>query len=174
MEMHLKTGKTLITFRSPTFESELQKADYSQVQKSFGLLWWVCDCRSKCVVGAMNSLTSPEIFPHVLSFAFISWNVSFPWETFLKEAMIPIGSQCFKFAVTLAASRPEDVFIDLTANSTVRVMILSTTVKIFFWILSLTNSMILLFSLSILSVSIFAMIEQSPHSHWLLEDCHHY
>ena len=83
-------------------------------------------------------------------------------------------SPCSEFAVTLAASRPEDAFIDLTANSFLGEIMLSIVVKITFWILSSTVSMISLCLYPILYQSyqsdIFPVFE---HIHWLWE-CYHY
>ena len=73
-----------------------------------------------------------------------------------KNSVIPICTPSFEFAATLVASRLEDAFVDLTANSILGVIVLSITVKIAFWIHSSTVSTILIISLSILSVRHFS------------------
>ena len=114
-------------------------------------LWWVWGCQSKCVLGTDNSLTLSGMFPRFSPFAFISWNVLFLSDTFSKGTVISARSPCSEIAVKLVASRPEDAFIDLTANLILGVTILTLVVKIAFWILSSTMSTMLLISLSILS-----------------------
>ena len=73
-------------------------------------------------------------------------------DAFSKEALIPTRSLRSEIADTLVASRPEDAFIDLIANSILGATIFSIAVKIAFCILSSTVSTILLISLSILSL----------------------
>ena len=63
-----------------------------------------------------------------------------------------------EFFVTLAVSRPEDAFFDLTANSIFGVMLLSIAVKSKFWIVSSTVLTTLPISLSILSVRLFSSV----------------
>ena len=129
-----------------------------------GNLWWVCDCLSKCVIGTDNSFTSPGMFPRVSSFAFNSWNVLFLSDRFWKQAVIPTRSPRSEFAVTMAASRLEDAFIDLTANSIPGVIIISIAVKNAFWSLPSTVSTTWLISQPILllkklsNIWIFAVI----------------
>ena len=120
--------------------------------KIFSILWWVCGCRSKSVPGTANSLTSSGIIFRVSSFVFNACSVLFLSDTFSKEAVIPMRSPCSEFVMTLVAYCPEDASIDLTANSILGVLILSITIKFFFWILSLTVSAILPICLSILSL----------------------
>ena len=116
------------------------------------LLWWVCGCRLKRVSGTDNSLTSSEMSCRVSSFTFDKPSVlSFP-DAFSKEALIPTCSLLSELADTLVASRPEDAFIDLIANSFLGVTTLSIAVKNAFCILPSTISTILLNSLSNLSL----------------------
>ena len=84
-------------------------------------------------------VTSSEMIPRVSSFAFNSWNVLITSDTFLKNAVIIIRSPHSEFAVTLAASRPEDSFIDLNAISILGAKI-SIVVKMAFWIIHRFNN----------------------------------
>ena len=77
--------------------------------------------------------------------------LSFP-DAFSKGAFIPKCSQHSQFAVILVASRPQDAFIDLFANSILGATMLSIAVKTKFWIPSSTVSTIRLISLSTLSL----------------------
>ena len=115
-------------------------------------VWWVCDCQPKCVPGTDFLLTLSGMLLRVSSFAFNTSSVLFLSDEFLQEAVIPTRSPRSELAVTLAASRPEDAFIDLTANSILGVIILSIAVKLAFRILSSTVSTMLPISLSILSL----------------------
>ena len=114
-------------------------------------LRWVCSCRSKWVPGTDISLTSSGIFFRVSSFVFNLFSVLFRSDTFAKKEFTPTRYPRSEFALTLIASRPEDAFIDLTANSTLGLKILSIAVKIAFWILSSTVSAMFPISLSTLS-----------------------
>ena len=113
-------------------------------------IWWVCACRSKCVSGTDNSLTSSGMLCRVSSFTFDTPSVLLFSDAFSKEVLISRCSLRSEFAVTLVASRPEDAFNDLIANSILRATMLLIAVKIAFCILSSTVSTILLISLSIL------------------------
>ena len=75
-----------------------------------------------------------------------------PFGFFSKEVITPMRSPRSEFIVTLAASRPEDAFIHVTANSILGVMMFSMAVKIAIWILSSTVSTMLPIFLSILSL----------------------
>ena len=87
-----------------------------------------------------------------LTMRFNTCSVLFLSHTFSKGAVIPEWFPRSEFAMTLVASRPEDAFIDLLADSISRTTILSSAVKIAFWILSWTVSTILLIFLSIFSL----------------------
>ena len=115
-------------------------------------LWWVCGCRSKCVIGADNSLASSGMLCRVSSFTFDMSSVSLFLDAFSREALTPTRPLRSEFADTLVASRPEDAFIDLIASSILGATTFSIAVKIEFCILSSTVSTILLISLSILSL----------------------
>ena len=112
----------------------------------------MCDCQSKCAPGTNNSLTTSGILSRVSSFVINTCSVIFLSDTFSKGAVIPMCSPRSGFVVTLVASRLEDAFIDLTANSILGVILLSIAVKIAFWILSSTVSTKLPVSLSIFSL----------------------
>ena len=115
-------------------------------------LWWVSACRSKRVSGTDNSPTSSGMLFRVSSFTFDTCSTLLFPDAFSKESLIPACYPRSEFAVTMVASRPEDAFIDLTANSILGATMLSIAVKIAFWILSSTVSTKLLISLSILSL----------------------
>ena len=121
-------------------------------------LWWVCVCRSKRVSGTDNSLTSSGIIPRVSSFTLLVHSTRFP-DAFSKGVLIPTCSQRSEIAITLVASRPEDAFIDLSANSILVATMLSIAVKNAFWILHSTVS------------TMFRRFSPSPHFHWWL-DCY--
>ena len=115
-------------------------------------LWWVCVCRWKCVPEADNSLTSSGMLFRVSSFPFDTCcTLLFP-DAFSKEALIPTCSLHSEFAAPLVASRPEDAFNDVIANSILGATRLSIAVKIAFCILSSIVSTILLISLSTFSL----------------------
>ena len=109
-------------------------------------------CRSKCVSGTDNSLTSSGMLFRVSSFTFHTCSILLIPDVFSKAALIPTYSPRPESALTLVESRPEDAFIYLIANSFLGATMISTAVKIEFWILSFTVSTILLISLSILSL----------------------
>ena len=67
--------------------------------------------------------------PHLVPQVFFSYRIRF------QNGSGPHMLPCPEFAVTVLASRPVDVFIDLTANSTLGVMILSIGVKIALWMM---------------------------------------
>ena len=113
-------------------------------------LWWACGCRSKWVPWTNNSLNSSGMLFWVSSFVLNTFNVLFLSDTFSKGALIPMCSPRSELAMTLVASRSEDVFIDFNAISILEATILPIAVKIAFCILSLTVSTILLISLSII------------------------
>ena len=113
----------------------------------------MCDCQSKRVSGTNNSRTSSEVLFRVSSFLFDICNTLFFSEAFLKRAVITICSPRSETAVSVVASRQEDEFIDLIANSILGVTILSMAVKNVSWFLFSTVSTILLISLSILSLN---------------------
>ena len=116
------------------------------------ILWWVCVFRSKRVTEIDNSLSSSGTLCRVSSFTFDTCSILLFPDAFSKEALIPTCSPRSAFAVTLVASRPEDAFIDLIADSIFGATMLTIAVKIAFCILSSTVSTILLISLSILSL----------------------
>ena len=122
------------------------------------LLWWVCGCRSKCVSGIDDPLTSSWMLCRVKSFIFVTPNVLLFSDAFSKEALIPACSLRSEFADTLVTSRPEDAFIDLIANSILGATMLSMAVKFAFCILSSTASTLLFISLSILSLKHFSRV----------------
>ena len=64
-------------------------------------------------------------------------------DKFLKETVVPKDSPRSKNAITLAATLPDDAFKDLTANSIFGMIILTTAVKIAYWMLFLTASTLL-------------------------------
>ena len=88
----------------------------------------------------------------VSSFTFDTFSTLLFPDAFSKKALIPTCSPRCEFAVTLVASRQEDAFFDLIANSILGATMLSMAVKIVFCILSSNLSTILLISLSILSL----------------------
>ena len=112
----------------------------------------MCGCRSKCVSGTDNLLTSSGILFRVSSFVFNSCNVLLLSDTFSKREIIPMRSPRSEFIVSLVASRSEDALNDLTANSILGAMTLSIAFKIAISILSSTVSTMLPTSLSILSL----------------------
>ena len=57
-------------------------------------LWWVCGCRSKCVAGTDNSLTSSGIMFRVSSFTLNTCSVFFISDTFPQGTVIPMCSPC--------------------------------------------------------------------------------
>ena len=118
----------------------------------FIFLWWVCGFRSKSVPGTDNSLTSSGTLFRVSLFVLNTCSVLFLSDMFWKRAVIPMCYPRSKFTMTLVASRPEDAFIDLFANSILGEILLSIGVKIAFWILSSTVSTALPISLSILPI----------------------
>ena len=120
-------------------------------------LWWVCTCRSKCVSGTGNSLTSSGLCLRVSSVTFISRKVQFQSDTFPLRAEIPTCSSRSEFAVTLATYRPDNPLIDLTANSNLGVMMLYA-VKLAIWILYSIVPVTLPISLVILSVRFFPKV----------------
>ena len=63
-----------------------------------------------------------------------------------------------ELVVTLATSRSDDEYIDITANLCLGAMILYIAVKIAFWILSPTASTTLHISLILLSMRIFSIV----------------
>ena len=100
-----------------------------------------------------------------------SRSMLFPSDKFSKPAVIPIRFPRSEFAVTLASSRPEDTFFDLTANWILGAIILSIPLKIAFFILSSTASTILPNSLSIHSLKhlhnvwtsiVFSLLVETP------------
>ena len=93
-------------------------------------MWSVFDYQSKRVSGTDNSLTTSAILFRVSSFTFDICNTILFSDAFSKEAVIPICSPRTEFVVTLVASCPGDVFIDLIANSILRATLLSITVEI--------------------------------------------
>ena len=112
----------------------------------------MCVWRPKCVSGADNSLTLSRMLFRVSSFTFVARNAQLLPDAFSRGALIPTCSPRSELAVTLVASRPEDAFIDLIANSILGVTMLSIAVKVALLILSSTVSTILFISLSILSL----------------------
>ena len=103
-------------------------------------LWWVCRCRSKCVSGTDNSLTSSWILFRVSSFLFDTSCVLFLSDTFSREVVTPICSPRSELAIALVASPSEGAFIDLIANLILKLLLLPTAIKKAFWILSSTVS----------------------------------
>ena len=115
-----------------------------------------CD---ECVVAGQNVFLGPTIHLHRPDCCVESHHLHllhavycillFP-DAFSKGGIIPTCSPRSEFTVTPVTSRPEDAFIDLTANSILGATTLSKAVKIAFCILSSTVSTKLLISLSIL------------------------
>ena len=108
------------------------------------------------------------------SFVFNTYSVLIFSNTFSKEAVIPTRSPRSEFAVTLVASRPEDAFIDLTANSIVGAVLLLNAVKIAFWILLSTVLTLLPIYLSILSLKHPSKVGTITNSNWLSNSCEYY
>ena len=111
-----------------------------------------CVCRSKCVSGSDNSLTSSGMLCRVSSYLLDTCSILLFRDAFSKEVLILTCSPRSEFVVTLVTSRPEDAFIHLIANSILGVTMLSKAVKIAFCILFSTVSTKLLISLSIFSL----------------------
>ena len=95
---------------------------------SVACLWWVCGYRLKHVSGTDNSFTSSGMSCRVSSFTFDTPSVLLFPDACSKEALIPTCSLRSELADTLVASRPEDAFIDLIANSILGVTMLSIAV----------------------------------------------
>ena len=106
------------------------------VMLPFGMPWWACGCRSKCVPGTDNSLTLSAVLFRVPSFVLSTCSVLLLLDTFSKGAVIPMCSPRSEFALTRVAFRPEDAFIDLIANFIFRVIKVSIAVEIAFWTVS--------------------------------------
>ena len=121
-------------------------------------VWWVCGCRSRCVAGTKNPLTSCGMLFRVSSIVINTCIVLFLSDTFSEGPQIPMYSPSSDFTMRLVASCPVDGFIDLTANTILGGIILSFAVRIGFWILSLTVSTILPISLSIFSIKFFSEV----------------
>ena len=100
----------------------------------------VCD---ECVVAGQNVFLGLIIHLPRLEYYFEphhSYSANVVCYSFSKDAVIRMHSSSFEIDVTLVAFRPKDAFIDITANSILRVIILSVAVKIAFSILSPTVS----------------------------------
>ena len=78
-----------------------------------------------------------------------------------------------ELVTTMATSRPHDVFVERTANSIVRIIILFTAVKMAFLILFLIVSTTLPISLVIKSVRLLSKV-WIWRSHWLAPFCYCY
>ena len=113
----------------------------------------ICD---ECITAGQNKSLGPKIQLPRLG-CFDSWNVSFLSNRFSNEEVISISSPRSEFVVTLAASRPEDGLLDLTAISFFGLIILSIAVRIAFWIYCSTAWTMLPISLSILSLKHFSI-----------------
>ena len=133
---------------------------------------WRCGWRTKWVRGTDNSHTSSGMFPRVPSFAFISWKVWLFSHTFSKEKIIPIRSLYSGFDVRLAASRPDDAFIDMTANSPLGWQKHQPQSKLHSWFYRQPCQWC--HSIQFFHWNIFAMFEQSRCSNWLLKHYHYY
>ena len=131
-----QTNTTVINFMKKLTKSIF----YRTFSKNIRLVWWVCVCRSKCVSGTDNPLTSSGTLCRVSSFTFDTCRILLFPDAFSKEALIPTCSPRSEFAVTLVTSHPEDAFRDLIANSILGATTLSIAVKITFCILSSTVS----------------------------------
>ena len=77
----------------------------------------VCGCRSKCVSGTDNSLTSSGMLCRVSAFTFDTPSVLLFSDAFSKEALIPTCSLRSEYADRLVTSLPEDVFIEQIVGS---------------------------------------------------------
>ena len=92
-------------------------------------------------------------------------------DMFSKEAVIPTCSQSSEFTITLATSRSDDVFPDLTANSIFGVIMLSIAVKIAFWILFSTVSTTCSFPQQSYQWEVSQKFKNLLCSHWLMISC---
>ena len=102
-----------------TLELTEKRGYIKQVKTKAGRkrLWWVCGFRLKCVSENENSLPSSRILFWVLSTLFNTCSVTVFSDTFSKGGVFPGWSPHSEFTAKLVASRPEDAFFDLIANS---------------------------------------------------------
>ena len=136
--------------------------------KSLQHIWRVWGCWLRCFSGTDNSEALSGLIFRVWSFVTNACCVLSLSDTISKTAEILMCCPRAEFTTTLVLSRPDDSFFDLIAKSISGVILISTAVKVAFWILASTVSTILPISLSIPSLKLLSKVFTLTNPHWVL------